>query len=86
MKVHVLSMATDTFDIFRGFPGRSTATWADSVVGIDRARQRMQEMAASVPGDYFIYYGRSGSILDRANNGPLKAGPLPALAKRSGAA
>jgi len=86
MKVHVLSMAADTFDIFTGFPGRSTATWTETAVGIDRARERMRELAASAPGDYFIYYGRSGSILDRINSGPLKAEPVPVLAKRAGAA
>ena len=46
-------METDTFDIFTGSPGRSTSSWAEAVIGIDRARARMQEIAATSPGDYY---------------------------------
>jgi hypothetical protein len=79
-------METDTFDIFTGFPGRSTSSWAEAVIGIDRALARMQEIAATNPGDYFIYSARNGSILGRINNGHLRAQPELASSKRKATA
>jgi len=53
-----------TFDIFSGLPDRDSV-WIDAVVGIDKTRQRMNQLTAEKPGDYFIFDVRSGQVVDR---------------------
>jgi hypothetical protein len=61
------SMETDTFDIFAGPPDRH-AVWRESVVGIDQARKRIEEIAAASPGEYFLFHEASQAVLARINS------------------
>ena len=63
------ALANDTFDVFSGNSDRD-AMWIESVVGIDQARARMQEIAESEPGRYFIFYARSGRVIVRIETKP----------------
>ena len=50
------------YDIFRGAIGVD-AVWLESVCGLDKARERMEKLAAATPGFYFVYSVRSHSVL-----------------------
>jgi hypothetical protein len=71
------SMETETFDLFAGPPDRN-AVWRESVVGIDPARKRMEEIAATFPGEYFIFHEASRAVVARTNSQPV-----PATAQRA---
>ena len=66
--------SSETFDIFSGEPD-SNAMWCESAQGIDRARQRMRELADEKPGSYFIFHARTQIILDRIR--AAKSGDKP---------
>jgi hypothetical protein len=42
----------DTFDIFSGTAKK--AMWIEAVEGLSNARERMEQIAADKPGQYFI--------------------------------
>jgi hypothetical protein len=42
------------YDIFAKIP-ETPLTWIESVEGIDEAQKRLISLAASTPGDYFIW-------------------------------
>jgi len=63
---------SETFDLFSGIPGRH-AVWRESITGLDRAQRRMEKAAAEQPGDYFIFYERSGSALAQVTSRPLSS-------------
>src|SRR5579872_4186606 len=50
------------FDIFSGATDKDTM-WMESVEGLANARKRMEEIAAQVPGKYFVFSTGSHSIL-----------------------
>jgi hypothetical protein len=54
-----------TFDIFSG-PSNNNAIWLEAVEGLANARARMHELAARMPGQYFVFSVGSHSILARA--------------------
>jgi hypothetical protein len=48
-------MAECLFDIFSGrSPGDKGVLWLDAVEGLEKARARMNDLAAANPGPYFI--------------------------------
>jgi hypothetical protein len=61
-------MKEPLFDVFSGVSERD-AVWRECVEGLSNARQRMQQMAASVPGAYFVYSPLSHSILVKIDTG-----------------
>jgi hypothetical protein len=69
------SLESDRFDIFSGPPDKDAA-WLEAVVGIDRARERISEIAASAPGEYFIFHARSHGILGHLHGTPAVISPL----------
>jgi hypothetical protein len=50
------------FDIFRKLPD-GQPIWVMAVEGLEEARRQLLEMAATAPGDYFIYDTRHGRML-----------------------
>jgi hypothetical protein len=57
-------MGEPTFDIFSGTTDKD-AMWMEAVEGLASARERMEEIASSAPGRYFIFAQRSRAILAR---------------------
>jgi len=53
-----------TFDIFCGVPDKD-AIWYDAVEGLANARDRMEQIARIIPGNYFVFSRRDHSILAR---------------------
>jgi hypothetical protein len=51
----------ETLHIFSGTP--KNARWVESAEGLSNARERMEQLAAAKPGQYFIVSIGSGSIL-----------------------
>ncbi len=49
-------MKEPSFDIFSGHPDKD-AVWIETIQGLSNARARMHELAAQVPGDYFVFSG-----------------------------
>ena len=47
-------MRPPTFDIFSGAPGKDPV-WVEAVEGLSNARERMEQIAASAPGQYFVF-------------------------------
>lgn len=59
-------MTEPTFDIFRGTNDKD-AMWVDAVEGLSSARERMDQIAAAQPGQYFVFASRSRAILARTD-------------------
>lgn len=57
------------FDIFSGSMDRY-AIWIESVRGLAKARERMEEIAARKPGTYFLFSSQSHTILALIDNAP----------------
>jgi len=55
-------MDDPTFDIFRGATERD-AIWLEAVSGLSSARQRMEQIAAASPGQFFVFAPESHSIV-----------------------
>jgi hypothetical protein len=58
------------YDIFSGCPDGS-AIWIEAVPGLERAFQRMAELAVQTPGKYFVFSVRGGMLvasIDSDNN------------------
>lgn len=47
-------MQEPTFDIFSGKIGENPV-WMEAVEGLSHARARMNDLAAQIPGRYFVY-------------------------------
>jgi hypothetical protein len=52
-----------TYDIFRVHPD-STPLWVDAVVGLEQARNRLNELARVKLGDYMIYDSRVARFIE----------------------
>lgn len=52
------------FDIFTGTSDKD-AIWLEAVEGLSHARARMYEIAAQIPGQYFIFSPSDHEILAR---------------------
>jgi hypothetical protein len=50
------------YDIFSG-TGYKDAQWLEAVEGLAAAQQRMKQLAAAVPGAYFVFSVESKAIL-----------------------
>jgi hypothetical protein len=50
------------FDIFSGSLDKD-AMWVEAVPGLAKARERMKELAAQVPGKYFVFSMHSHAVL-----------------------
>jgi hypothetical protein len=46
-------MKGPVFDIFSGFP-KDNPRWLEAIIGLSNARERMEQIAAKKPGQYFI--------------------------------
>jgi hypothetical protein len=57
-------MDEPTFDIFMGIFDKD-AEWVEAVAELSIARQRMEEIAAAVPGRYFVFSQHSHAVLAR---------------------
>jgi len=51
-----------TFDIFKKLPD-GHPLWVQAVEGLEEAKKQLARLAASSPGDYFIYCARNGRIV-----------------------
>jgi hypothetical protein len=65
------NMGTDVYDIFSG-TSENDAVWLEDVVGMERAVERMQAIAAAKPGNYFVFHTQTQAII--ANTNKTKAG------------
>jgi hypothetical protein len=50
------------FDIFKRLPD-GQPLWVKAVDGLEEARAQLARLAASAPGEYFIYSVRHGRVL-----------------------
>jgi len=65
------------FDIFAGNIDRS-AVWIKSAFGLAKARQRMEEIAAQIPGKYFLFSIHSHAVLAKIDTtNRFKAAGIP---------
>jgi hypothetical protein len=55
-------MDEPTFEIFRGVTVED-AVWVEAVLGFSNALQRLKEVAAASPGQYFLFEPRSHSTV-----------------------
>lgn len=55
-------MKEPSFDVFSGTPDRD-AVWLETVQGLSNARARMHEIAAQIPGQYFVFSAGSRAVL-----------------------
>jgi hypothetical protein len=55
-------MDIETYDIFSGRTDKQPL-WIESVEGLDAAKQRMHDFAASTPGPYFVYRVSTQAVL-----------------------
>jgi len=62
------------FDIFEGTDD-SDAVWIQVVEGLSDARQRMEEIAAAKPGQYFVFDPESHSVVARIDTGKVLSWP-----------
>ena len=60
----MIQVKEPTFDIFSGASDKD-ALWVEAVQGLARARERMEEIAAEKPGQYFLFSTASHAILGR---------------------
>jgi len=56
------NMQEPTFYILSGIPDKNPK-WLESVSGLTNARKRMEELAAEIPGQYFIFNAWNGCVL-----------------------
>jgi hypothetical protein len=57
-------MNEPTFDIFRGTTDKD-AMWVEAVDGLSVARARMEAIAATKPGAYFVFSPSNHAVLAR---------------------
>jgi hypothetical protein len=50
------------FDIFKKLPD-GYPLWVKAVDGLEEAKAQLARLAASSPGEYFIYSVRNGSVI-----------------------
>ena len=55
------------FDIFKGNNDKD-AIWVEAASGLAGARERMEQIAAAHPDEYFVFSQRSHCILARIDN------------------
>jgi hypothetical protein len=51
------------FDIFKKLPD-GHPLWVKAVDGLEEAKAQLARLAASSPGEYFIYSVRNGSVIE----------------------
>jgi hypothetical protein len=66
-------MSAQVLDIFAGH-SEKRAVWLEAAVGLENAKQRMLQIAAEKPGDYFVFDVRTREIVARISTGPSKSG------------
>jgi hypothetical protein len=55
-------MSEETFDIFSGAP-EEYGSWVEVIEGLSSAHERMEQIAAEKPGQYFLFSRTHQSIL-----------------------
>jgi hypothetical protein len=73
-----LNQPADSFDIFSGHSDRD-AVWLEAVEGLANAIQRMHEIAAERPGEYFIF--DANGVVSLLDNRPFEARRQKSLGK-----
>ena len=58
------STTEPTFDIFADAPEKDPV-WVEAVQELPSARERMEQIAQKTPGQYFVFFTGSHSILAR---------------------
>ncbi len=51
------------YDIFRKLPD-GHPVWMKAVEGLEEAKYELAQLADRIPGDYFIYDTRNGSVIN----------------------
>ena len=64
-------MKEPTFDIFTG-TSEKNAIWLESVDGLSNARARMHDIAARIPGLYFVFSVGSRSVVAQIESETVK--------------
>lgn len=78
-------MREPAFDIFSGTTDKD-AMWMEAVEGLASARERMEEIARTNPGQYFVFAQRSRAILARVDTRKHLASLRKDKDRQSGAA
>lgn len=68
-------MPIPRYDIFIGIPGNSGAIWKETVSGLGAANDRMRELAAALPGAYFVFDASASAIVAQIDNSEGSAKP-----------
>jgi hypothetical protein len=76
-------MKEPVFDLFSG-TSEKDAVWRESVKGLSNARRRLEQLAANVPGAYFLYNPLTHTILAKTHTS--KQLPSAQQEKKVGAA
>ena len=58
-----------TYDIFRILPN-SAPLWVDAVVGLEQARNRLNDLGGVESANYLIYDSRMGAFIKSHTAGP----------------
>jgi hypothetical protein len=64
-------VSADTFDIFSG--SRHDPFWYESVEGLDRARERVKQVAAQRPGRYSVFCVQTGAVVATVDTSSARA-------------
>jgi len=75
-----------SFDIFRGRYGDKDVAWIEAVEGLAAARERMEEIAAEQPGDYFVFSAYDRRALAVINRKPVRRSAISNPSNKAGAA
>ena len=59
-------MQEPTFDLFMG-ESEKDAIWLEKVHGLSKAKDRMEQLAAHNPGQYFVFCLATHSVMARRN-------------------
>ena len=77
-------MDEPTFHIFTGTFDKD-AEWLEAVAELSTARQRMEEIAAALPGRYFVFSQQSHAVLARTDTRKSVVIPFKRRAQSAGA-
>jgi hypothetical protein len=57
------SATVPAFDIFKGHYPDKQAIWLETIRGLPNARQRMEQIAAETPGNYFVFSAHDNLVM-----------------------
>jgi hypothetical protein len=65
-----------TYDIFRDDPA-GRPVWVEAVEGLEHAMNRIEELAASDPADYYLYCAQAGKIIRHLKTRSIRTDERP---------